>query len=161
MARMAFKGLKEYELRLSKLGAGTEAIAKKAVYAGTEIIADEINSKLEALPTDTFRYLRGDDKFIGLPQKQKDDLIASFGVTPIDERNGIYSSKVGFDGYGSIPTQKYPQGIPNQLLARAVESGSSVRQKTPFVRPAVNASKKKAEQAMAETIDKEIDKLMK
>lgn len=161
MARMKFNGLKEYELRLSKLAAGSEEIAKKAIYEGANVVADAIRKNLEALPDEKFRYLRGDDKFTGLPEQQKKDLVASFGVTPIDEQDGIYSAKIGFDGYGSITTKKYPQGIPNQLLARAVESGSSVRQKTPFVRPAVNASKAKAEKAMADTIDKEIEKLMK
>ena len=161
MARMTFKGLKEYELRLSKLASGSEEIAKKAIHEGASVVADAIRKNLEALPTEKFRYLRGDDKFNGLPEQQKKDLVASFGITPIDERGGIYSAKVGFDGYGSIPTKKYPQGIPNQLLARAVESGSSVRRKTPFVRPAINASKAKAEKAMADTIDKEIEKLMK
>lgn len=162
MARMTFKAGNEYALKLSRLATGSEEIAKKAIYEGAKVVADAIKDNLESLPEDKFRYLRDGDKFTGLPKQQKQDLVDSFGVTPISQDNsGNWNAKIGFDGYGSIPTAKYPQGIPNQLLARAVESGSSVRQKTPFVRRAVNASKAKAKKAMEATIDKEIEKLMK
>lgn len=46
------------------------------------------------------------------------------------------------------------------MIARAVESGTSLRKKHPFVRPAVKSSRKAAEQAMIETADKEIKKIM-
>ena len=85
----------------------------------------------------------------------------SFGLTPIErDKNGFLHTKAGFDGYGSHPTKQYPQGVPNQLLARAVESGSSAREKTPFVRPAVTKTKKAAVEAMQAEIDKEIKKLI-
>ena len=59
-----------------------------------------------------------------------------------------------------MPTKQYPKGLPNQLLARAIESGSSVRQKKPFVRPAVTATKKQAIAEMEKIIDEEVEKSM-
>ncbi|MEL7610601.1 MAG: hypothetical protein AAGU74_14000 [Bacillota bacterium] len=145
MARMTFKASDEYALKLSRFAAGSDEIAKKAIYAGAKIVADKIKATLEGVPTEKFRYLRGGDQFGGLTRTQKADLLASFGITPITrDENGDWNAKIGFDGYGSKSTNKYPQGIPNQLLARAVESGSSVRHKHPFVRPAVNATKQAA-----------------
>ena len=95
------------------------------------------------------------------PNNRKKDLIESFGVTPISRDNqGNHNAKIGFDGYGSMPTKAYPKGLPNQLLARAVESGSSVRAKTPFVRPAVRASKSKVESTMGQIMTKEIKRIM-
>ena len=161
MARMTFKAGEEYAIKLSKLATGQEEIAKKAIYAAAGIVADRIKANLNALPEEKFRYLRDGEKFVGVPERQKKDLIDSFGITPITTDNkGNWNAKIGFDGYGSIPTKKYPNGLPNQLLARAIESGSSVRRKKPFVRPAVNATKKQAQAKMAEIIDKEIEKIM-
>ena len=162
MARMTFKAGDEYALKLSRLAAGADEIAKKAIYAAADIVADEIGKNIDALPTESFRYLRDGDKFSGVPGQQKQDLKDSFGITPISlDGDGNWNAKIGFDGYGSTPTKAYPQGLPNQLLARAIESGSSVRQKTPFVRPAVNATKKQAQTEMARVIDEETAKTMK
>lgn len=162
MARMTFQAGEEYVLKLSKLAAGSEEIAKKAVYAGAGIVADAVKKNLAALPEDRFRRLGKEEVFSGLPSKQKRDLEDAFGVTPIQlGSDGYITAKVGFDGYGSTPTKKYPKGVPNQLLARAVESGSSVRRKTPFVRPAVTAVKKKAEAEMGRVVEEEIEKHMR
>ena len=162
MARMQFKSSDEYAIKLSRLGREMEGIAKKAIYEGASIVADEIKSNLNSIPTEKFRHLRNGDKFVGVPERHKEDLINSFGITPIErDRQGNWNTKIGFDGYGSIPTKRYPQGVPNQLLARAIESGSSIRVKTPFVRPAVNRTRKKVQQKMNEVIDKEIEQLMR
>jgi len=152
----------EWARKLSKLSTGQKEIAGKAIYAGAKVVADKIKDNIEKLPEDTFRYLQGDDKFSGVPDGQKKDLEESFGVASIKvDSDGNYNTKLGFDGYGSYPTKKYPKGLPNQLLARAVESGSSVREKHPFVRPAVNATKKTAQAEMGRVIDEEIEKIMK
>lgn len=130
---------------------------EKAVAAGAAIVADQIKANLEALPEEEFRKLGEGETFTGLPKGQKKDLVDSFGLTPIEkDKNGFIHTKAGFDGYGSFPTNAYPEGIPNQLLARSAESGSSVRQKTPFVEPAVKVTRKKAVEAMNAVLEDEI-----
>ena len=42
MAKITFKGLEEYELRLSRMGKETTRIAGAAIYEGAAIVADEI-----------------------------------------------------------------------------------------------------------------------
>ena len=161
MARITFKAGEDWALKLSALATRSEGVAKKALYEGAKVVADKIHGNLSALPTEKYRYLQSGEQFSGLPQDQKDDLLNSFGVTPIKYEDGCWNVKIGFDGYGSHPTRKYPQGVPNQLLARAVESGSSVRRKHPFVRPAINATRKQAVDAMQRAIDEECKKIMK
>lgn len=159
---MTFKAGAEWALKLSRLEAGSDDIAKKAIYAGANIVADAIKANLGGIPTETFHKLKDGEVLNSLSQTQKDDLAASFGVTPIElDKDGNWNAKIGFDGYGSKPSKKYPNGLPNQLLARAVESGSSVRAKHPFVRPAVNATRKQAQAEMGRVIDEEIAKRMK
>ena len=89
------------------------------------------------------------------------DLEESFGITPMRLFGGGWELKLGFDGYGSRRTKKYPRGLPNQLAARAIESGTSFRPKQPFVRPAVNAARNPCREAMKRQIDEDIQKIMK
>ena len=162
MARVSFKGSQEYALRLRELEhtAAQGKVLEAAVKAGAKPVADEIRRRLDALPSDDFRKLEPGEKFTGLPVVNHLDLLDSFGLTPVDrDRNGFVHVKAGFDGYGSKPTKAYPKGIPNQLLARAAESGSSVREKTPFVRPAVNATRKEAEAEMDRVVRQELEKI--
>jgi len=160
MARIEIRGFDELELQLSKLA--DPELAKDVVMAGAQPVADEIRKSIEALPEDKFRYLKKNEVFTGVPKQQKQDLLDSLGITPPDiDFDGNTNTKIGFDGYGKIPTKKYPKGVPNQLLARAIESGSSVRKKTPFIRKAVNKSKKLAEAEMQKKLDEKIKIIMK
>lgn len=148
LARITFKTGDEYALKLSRLGDASEKVAKKAIYEGVNIVAGEMRKNLEGVPN--------------IHHDQKEDLQESFGVTPIQKDDkGFWNAKIGFDGYGSHPTKAYPKGIPNQLLARAVESGTSFRSATPFVRRAVNATKKKSLEKMKQVVDEEVQNIMK
>lgn len=182
MARVSFKGAADYALALKELEFTAEQgkLLEDAVKAGADPVADEIRNRLVKLPHQRFvrlgywsggrrrfRVSHGDmktqrllmgktsviEKFRAVPTGQKKDLLDSMGITPIRrDKRGFVHVKVGFDGYGSFPTKTYPDGVPNALLARSVESGSSVREKTPFVRPAVNATRKQAVDEMEKVI---------
>lgn len=160
MARLEIKGFEEIELQLSKLA--DPKLAKDLVMAGAQPVADEIRKSIEGLPEDKFRYLKKDEIFTGVPKNQKKDLLDSLGITPPDiDYDGNTNTKIGFDGYGSMPTKKYPKGVPNQLLARSIESGSSVRKKTPFIRKATNKAKKQVEAEMQKKLDEHIEIIVK
>ena len=163
MAKILYRGFHQYGDALRQLElsfAGNNDILMKAAEAGADPVADEIRRRLEALPEDEYRFLSGGEVFTGLPEGQKRDLLDSLGVTPPQrDRKGFVNVKVGFDGYGSFPTRAYPEGVPNALIARAVESGSSVRKKTPFVRPAVQATRKEAVDEMDKAIRQELEKI--
>jgi len=136
MAKMTIRGLDEYALKLSKLGADASEIAKKVVMAGANPVADEIRKNLE-------KNLSGSKYSTG-------DLLDSFGIAPPGvDRQGNTNTKIGFEGYDR-------KGVPNALKARAMESGTSTQPKRPFIRPAVNRMKKKAIDEMGKTLDSEI-----
>ena len=160
MATLTFKGLQEYELRLSRIAKDTERICGRSTYAGAKIVADEMKKRIESLPVIT-GYGREEKPLPGgVTAVQKRGLLDGFGISGLQNDNGFHNVKLGFDGYNAMRTAKYPNGQPNQLVARGVESGTSWKQKKPFVRPAINASRKEAEKKMAEVIDEEIQKLM-
>lgn len=139
MAKIRFAGLEEYERQLSQLQTGSREIAGKAIYAGAEIVADTIRTNIQSLPSKTGTTKQG--------------LLEGFGIAPLQDDSGYLNVKTGFNGYNA-------KGIPNALMARVFESGTSKVPKHPFVRPAVNASRKQAEAKMAEVLDQEIKKIM-
>lgn len=163
MAKMTMQGTEEYALKLSKLGVSMEAVAGKAIYAAADIVADKIKSNLDALGTvteaeNTAAYKSGVKS--GLSKRQKAGLKESFGIASMQKDNGYYNVKLGFDGYNHVKTRKYPKGQPNQLIARVTESGSEYMDKQPFIRTAINATRKAAQEKMQSVIDEETKKIM-
>lgn len=162
MAKYQFPGLEEYARYLQKIGANTPEICGKVVYAMADIVADQVRENITKLPTVTEAEALGAyraNETTDLTKAQKKGLEDGFGISPMQNDNGYYNVKLGFDGYNKVKTRKYPQGQPNAMIARAVESGSSVRKKNPFVRRAVNATQKQAVEKGKQVADEEIAKI--
>lgn len=161
MATIQMKGLDEYLVKLSRLEqASKEEICGQAIHQGAGIVADAIREELKKLPTDE-SFGTQDHPARGIKAVQKNGLLKSMGITSMREENGYLNVKVGFDGYNKVRTGRWPKGQPNQLVARAAESGTSWLQKSPFVRVGVRKSKKRAVDAMAGSVEKTIGQLMR
>ena len=147
MATIKMKTSDDYLAKLAVLESNADEVIKKAIHDGAGVVADGIKTKIPTIP-DVHRYILN-------------DLEKSFGITPISkDREGDWNAKIGFDGYGSHPTKKYPKGLPNQMMARAIESGTSFRKKHPFVRTTVTRMRKPCLEAMKNRIDIETEKVM-
>lgn len=143
LANMTYDPPDDWLKELAKMGQDIGEVCKEAVVEGAQPMADEIRNQIESLPEDNYRYLRGNDMFVGVTKEQKEDLLEGLGITHVDiDYNGNYNVKVGFDGYGIGKSKAYPKGLPIPLLARAIESGSSVRVKIPFIKTAIKKKKK-------------------
>ena len=164
MAKIVFAGLAEYEKLLGKLDSARTGILKVAVYEGADEVADAVREAVKALPevktseavADWLQEVPVD----GITKAQKDGLLQGLYVARMEEDIDSVYTTIGFDGYNRVKTKKYPKGQANAMIARAVESGSSARRKTPFVRPAVNRIKDRAIQRMADKVDEQIKNLM-
>lgn len=150
MGRMQVSGLQNFANALEVLGQAGTGLSKKALWEGAKVIADRIKANIETLPVDRGRVLntRAGEKFNVVTSSLKEELRDSFGIAPMQEDSGGVNVVMGFKGYSRTKTRKYPNGLPIQMIARSIESGSSVRQKRPFFRPAVNAAKSDAIAAM-------------
>ena len=80
-------------------------------------------------------------------------MLRGMGIAKMMNKDGTYDIKIGFDGYDDEVTEKYPKGHPISMIARAVESGTSFMEKTPFIRPAYNKAHAQAEQAMKSALE--------
>lgn len=164
MAKATLKGFDEAIAQLENLSNNVDSVLKKGLYGGAGLMVEEVKARLSAMPVvadvENVKTYRTGEKY-HLSVTQRKCLAESIGIAPFGQNAGKIDTHIGFDGYNDIKTKKYPNGQPNQLIARIVESGSSYMDKTPFIRPATNAGKKKAEQLMKETIENEIKKLTK
>ena len=147
------KGAQEYVDQLVKLEADTQQIMAKAIYPAAGIVTDAIRKNIQAVPVHSDGKLgTSEDPVTGLTSSQRAGLLEGLGYLNV---------KVGMDGYNRTITKKYPNGQPNALVIRSLESGTSWRKKHPVITPAVSKTKNQAEQLMADTLDSEIDNLMK
>ena len=138
MAKFVAKAAEEYAIKLSQLeSANQREIAGRAIHDAADIVADEVRGRLQSV-------IKG---------PSTGALAASLGIAKMQETADGYNVKIGFSGYDS-------KGVPNLLKARVMESGSSKQKKRPFMRPAVNATKKAAVEKMGEVIDEEIARIM-
>ena len=163
MAKIEFNGIDEYAKVFAELGNESEEIIKSAVYKGAAIVADEIKSGINSIPIQEGNNGlppagTPENKLYGISRKQKGDLMDSFGLAPMENDGDYIQTKAGVDGYGSIPTPKYPGGVPNVMLMRSIESGTSFRDKYPVFRQATNRARKRAEEAMKNEIDNQMQK---
>lgn len=152
------KGLDSYIAYLRSIDSISSDMVGEAVYEMAKVVADKVRANIEALPAvpneaNIATYKQG---FSRLSEPEKQGLLDGFGVSPIQNDDGYVNVKLGFDGYNSVKTKKYPNGQPNALIARVTNSGSSYRQKTRFVDKAVSSTQKQAEKAGQAKIDEKI-----
>lgn len=152
------KRLNNYIAYLQKINAVTDEVIGEAVYNMAKVVADKVRANIQALPavsneTNIATYKQGKSR---LSKPEKQGLLDGFGVAPLQNDDGYLNVKLGFDGYNRVKTKKYPQGQPNALMARVTESGSQYRDKTPFMRPAVEATRRQAVKVAQVTIDEKI-----
>lgn len=162
MARATITGFDTVFSMLAQLGQAGEAIEKEAIYEGAKIMADALKEEIRAMPAvpeseNLKAYKTGGKSRLSI--KQKEGLLNAMGIAPISADGDILNTKVGFDGYNSIKTKKYPNGQPNQLIARVVESGSSYMDKRPFIRKTLNKYRAEVQEKMRETAIRGIDRI--
>lgn len=159
MAKWTMRGMDEYAAYLQRIGKNTREILGAGVYAMANTVADAVRKNIEALPAKPDiegieAYRQGRKAQLTISEKR--GLEEGFGISPMQNERGYLNVKLGFDGYNEVKTRKYPKGQPNALIARSVESGSSVREKSPFIRPALrqtqNEALKKGQEAIEEKI---------
>lgn len=161
MARIKVgSGIKEYTKQLTQLHDLSRETIGVTVYEGTRIVKDAILSEIQALPV-AQKYAKNGEKLNTITSVQKKGLLDGFGVARMRDDSGYYNTKIGFEGYNGQKTSKWPQGVPNSVIARSLVTGTSFRQKNDFIGRAVRRTKAQAEEAMKKKLETEISKIMK
>lgn len=164
MATIQFKKGDEYLAKIAKLEREMKSqVIGPAIYEGAKIVADGIQAGISSIPTVApNEWATPSDPLPGITAKQKAGLHNSFGIAKMqDDGSGYMNVKLGFDGYNDVKTKRWPQGQPNQMIARSVERGTSLLQATPFVKKSVASTRKQAIQTMKDVADEKIEEIMK
>lgn len=140
MAKFQTVGIENAIAELKQQGENWQKSAGRAVFEGARVAADEVRQQINKIPR---RKRLDKDTVMGLMPDQIRGLQDSLGIararnTSDDEVNVL----IGFDGYND-------RGQPNSMIARSLQAGTYFLQKYPFMTYAINASKSRAEQAMA------------
>lgn len=143
-------GIDEYLAKLGNLESKSEEMCKRAVFDGAAIVANAVKSNIAGLPV-------GDPRQGKVTGPQKQGLLDGFGIASFKNDGGFINVKLGFDGYNSTRNKYFPNGQPNAMIARSLESGSSTYGKHPFIGPAVSKSKASAEAMIKAKIDEQIN----
>lgn len=148
-----------YIADLTKLMDESEEICKRSAYEGAKIVADRCRSEISGLPVESERQKRANGGLAsGVTNSQKNGLLSGLGIAHFRNDGGFINIKIGMDGYNSTTTKKYPNGQPNALIIRSLESGTSFRSRNPVITRATNAAKGAAEAAIKKQMDEEIKK---
>lgn len=161
MAKMKLEGFEEYERALSRLTDRKEEIIGACIYTGAKVVADSVKSAIKGIPVVKGYGWPNNPLPGGVTAEQKAGLIEGFGISKARNDGGFRNVKLGFDGYNSVETERWPTGQPNAMIARACESGTSFKRKYPFMRQAVNGAKAAAVAAMKAKCDEMCAKEMK
>ncbi len=161
MATITFKNNDDYIAKINKLSRGfREEVAGPAIYVAAGLVADAIDAKLAGVPTDERWGSPGAVK-AGPREAEAQSVYNALGIAKMQDDNGFINVKIGFDGYSPLKSTRWPNGQPNQMLARSIERGTSFMAANPFVKPAVASTKGAAVNAMKEKVDEQISKIMK
>ena len=165
MAKIALQGFDKYIRQLEALQRDATRMCKAVVYPGAAILAEKIRAETEALPTisdaEALGNFRSGEENEALSVSQKIGLVESLGISGIKkDRSGMVQTSVGFTGYNSIKSKRWPNGQPNAMVARSLEKGTSFLKRDRFVEHAVKAAREEAIAAMAAEADAYIERKM-
>lgn len=145
-----------YIADLTKLFNESEEICKRSAYMGAKIVADRCRSEISSLPVRSYSKRTG--MVSGVTASQKEGLLSGLGIAHFRNDGGFINVKIGMDGYNSTRTEQFPNGQPNALIIRSLESGTSFRARNPVITRATNAARGAAEAAIQKQMDEEIKK---
>lgn len=151
MARFECLGLAEYMTKLVKLEASEviRGVCKYGLYEGAAVVADAIKARTPVLNG----YLR--ESMALTPMVSDEDYI----YTKIVFKQFLPGVSAGRIYYYKGRIREYGAG-PNASKATILERGNSHVPAKPFIRPAVNASRKAAIAAMDKAVLRKIDEIM-
>lgn len=160
MATIKTEGLDVLAKELQTLSKDIADINSLALYDGAGVVADEMAAALRSLP------VRGDKEFAtskwklyGATESEKEQLIAAFGISTFRRGFGSIETSVGFTGYVNTPSTRFNDMVPAGMLMQCIEYGTAFRQGTHTISAAIKTCKSKAEQAIQERLDKEVEKI--
>lgn len=147
--------IKEFE----QIAEQSDRICTAALYKGAGSMADRLKDSVNALNTED-RRAHKTSKLLPYEQEALQKGL-SIGKFEHDKTRDFVATDITFRGYTNHPTESFPTGMPIRYLARSINAGTSFRSANRFFGNTVRRNAQKVEKEMAETIESELQKLIK
>ena len=140
----------------------TVKMAKIALYGGSNIFANEVRKAYINLPIAQKKngkmwWGTENHPVKGVTEKQKEDILNSFGVSHFWVNDEYVEVAIGVNGDGYTDGYYgFDNRLPIPLLLRNLESGTSWMKKRPIIRPAINRVRAKAVKEMQKSFTKAV-----
>ena len=162
--RIDISGLDFMERQFNLLASEATTVAVRAVYDGAGVSADALRGAVDGLARVSDKAAMGAwRKRVPslLSVSQKNGLREGLGIAPMKIENDSVNTKVGFDGYNSVVTKRWPFGQPNQMIAAVCNHGdSSTMIRQPFISTTAEGSSSAIRAAMIKAATEEITKIL-
>ena len=135
----------DFVAKLQSVADDMDKVAEKALVEGASIVEKQMRSNLQ--------------KVIGSGTKSQSkstgQLLNALGKSPVKAniKTGGWDIKIGF-------LEPRKDGTTNALVANILEYGKKGQAPKPFMKPALNATRRKVRTTMSRVIDEEIEKIM-
>lgn len=147
MATISFPGMEAYLKSFDKIASEVPRIENQALFDGAGLLADAVAQEIDGLTE--------------LNQIQRRGLRKGMGIAGFWTEQGSTVTKIGFEGYNSIKTRRWPNGQPNAMIARSLIRGTSWMRANRFTARAAKKARERCIQAMQERVDREFAALAK
>ncbi len=147
------EGMSELSEMLTALEEGAQGAAAAGLYDGAGIMADAIESAIDGIQNAPFKYTAFGSR---LPSPEEVDAIrGGVGIAKFDKNGSEVQTSIGFAnaGYADVAGKSKPIA----LIANSINSGTSFLRKQPFFRKSVSKASKRAEEAIAKTIEQRLE----
>ena len=141
MATISFPGMEAYLKSFDKIASEVPQIENKALFDGAGLLADAVAQEIDGLTE--------------LNQIQRRGLRKGMGIAGFWTEQGSTVTKIGFEGYNSIKTRRWPNGQPNAMIARSLIRGTSWMRANRFTARAAKKARERCIRAMQERVDRE------
>lgn len=160
MAKITSVGFDDLLQQLQEVADQAQPMAEKALYNGAGHMAGGIRKTVDNMQTVEDRK-----KVTGkILDYEKEALQDGLTIGKFNRKyggTGSVSTVVKFHGRSKHRTKNYPDGVPTELLARAITKGTSFRKPNRFFSRAVNKIRKETEEIMTKTLEDELKKIIK
>lgn len=143
--KISFPGIDEYRKELDGILKHAPKMINASLYEGAKILANEVQEEINGLKE--------------LTPEARAGLHEGLGVARFWHEGDGTVTKIGFEGYNTKRTKRWPKGQPNAMIARSLIRGTSWQRANRFTNRAAKRARQKCVEAMKDRFDAELQKI--
>ena len=167
-------GMEDLEKMLGSLGESALGVAKTGLYDGAGVMADSVSQAVRGIATEPFKYASNGAQRKPSPEEKQILENARRGISKFEEHGVSVDTSVGIGkGYAAITWNHARSGVrtkykssgrsvkPVEVIANAINSGTSFMKKQPFFQKSVRKNKDAVLDMIEASVNRKIQEMTK